>query len=181
MYGCVAIASGATGGIVWSSGAITAVRCVSINATSSGPGFIGGANGILIGCVAYGNNGNGFTLTTSGHLLINCISYGNGAEFVFTADDLSIRLVNCGGTSNNAAASVVESFVTLTVDPFTSAAGLDFSLNNTAGGGAGLRETGYPSTFPGLAGTSYLDEGAYQHPSTVTVLGSPLILGILRG
>jgi hypothetical protein len=53
--------------------------------------------------------------------------------------------------------------VDLTADPFTNAAGGDFSLNNTAGGGALLRATGYPGVFPGGTTTGYLDIGAAQH------------------
>lgn len=62
---------------------------------------------------------------------------------------------NCGSGAND---------VTLTVDPFTNAAGGDFSLNNTAGGGASCRAAGIPGGFPGLSTTTgYADIGAVQH------------------
>ncbi len=51
--------------------------------------------------------------------------------------------------------------VTLTADPFTNAAGSDFSLNSTAGGGAGLKGVGFPGVT-GLIGTGYIDIGALQ-------------------
>lgn len=52
--------------------------------------------------------------------------------------------------------------VILSADPFVNAAGGDFKLNNTAGGGAACRAAGYPGTLPGgLIG--YLDMGALQH------------------
>ena len=52
---------------------------------------------------------------------------------------------------------------TLTADPFVSAAGGNFALNNTAGGGAAARGVGWPSTWPGLATTvNDQDTGAVQ-------------------
>lgn len=50
--------------------------------------------------------------------------------------------------------------VILSVNPFTNAAGNDFTLNNTAGGGAALRGTGVPGVFPGAGGTGYQTFGA---------------------
>ena len=48
-------------------------------------------------------------------------------------------------------------------DPFTNAAGGDFSLNNTAGRGALLRGTGPLNAWPGLTQVGYRDFGAIQH------------------
>jgi hypothetical protein len=59
---------------------------------------------------------------------------------------------NTGGPIGGINAGVGD--VTLTVDPFTNAAGDDYTLNNTAGGGAACRGVGYPT---------YLDIGAVQH------------------
>lgn len=53
--------------------------------------------------------------------------------------------------------------ITLSADPFTNAAAGDFSLNNTAGGGASLRAAAFPGAFPGGTTTSYGDVGAAQH------------------
>lgn len=53
--------------------------------------------------------------------------------------------------------------ITLTADPFTNRAGRDFSLNNTAGGGALVRATAFPTTFPAGTTLSYRDIGAAQH------------------
>jgi hypothetical protein len=50
--------------------------------------------------------------------------------------------------------------VTLSVSPYTSL-GTDFSLNNTAGGGAACRGAGVPGVSP--AGTGFIDIGALQH------------------
>ena len=51
--------------------------------------------------------------------------------------------------------------VTLTADPFTNAAGGDFSLNSTAGGGAAAKGTGFPGVTS-FIGTGHNDIGALQ-------------------
>lgn len=56
--------------------------------------------------------------------------------------------------------------LTLTADPFTNAAAGDYSLNNTAGGGAVVKATGFPGNtaqlnFGGF-GTGFSDVGALQ-------------------
>jgi len=57
--------------------------------------------------------------------------------------------------------------VTLTGDPFTNAAGNDFSLNNVAGAGAACRNAGFPGALPGLATPlGYADIGVYRHQDT---------------
>jgi hypothetical protein len=53
----------------------------------------------------------------------------------------------------------------LTGSPFTNAAGLDFTLNNTAGRGAALRGTAFPGAMQ-VGGTGYLDFGPFQHQET---------------
>lgn len=50
--------------------------------------------------------------------------------------------------------------VSLSVSPFTSAGGNDFTLNNTAGGGAAVRGSGIPGTLPGSGGIGYMPMGA---------------------
>lgn len=57
---------------------------------------------------------------------------------------------------------------TLSGDPFTSASGADFTLNNTAGAGAACRGTGYPPTFPTLTTVAVPDMGPVQHQSAST-------------
>ena len=52
---------------------------------------------------------------------------------------------------------------TLTVNPFTNAAGGDFTLNSTANGGALLRATGAFNAWPNLTQVGYRDFGAIQH------------------
>ena len=54
--------------------------------------------------------------------------------------------------------------ITLTTSPFTNGASNDFSLNNTAGGGAGLKQTGFPGVIS--AGTGYISFGALEPQNT---------------
>jgi hypothetical protein len=81
------------------------------------------------------------------------------------------------GYQNNFANGV--NLVTLTADPFTNAAGGDFSLNTTAGGGALVRAAGFPGVYPGGTTTGYKDGGAAQHQDSGGGGGSPP--AILRG
>lgn len=50
--------------------------------------------------------------------------------------------------------------ITLSASPFTNGGSNDFSLNNTAGGGAAVKAFGFPGTTSG--GTGFLDLGALQ-------------------
>ncbi len=64
--------------------------------------------------------------------------------------------------------------VSLTADPFTAKGSGDFSLNNTAGGGAACRGAGFPGVFPAGLTTGHLDIGAVQHadPATTPLAGN---------
>lgn len=109
------------------------------------------ANNIMVSNGRYGLNTSAFTPVRD-EVLINHNAYYNNA----TAN----RNSNNAGTGD----------VTLTGDPFTDAAGGDFSLNNTAGAGADLRAAGYPGVMIG-GGTGYRDIGALQHQETASVGG----------
>lgn len=52
--------------------------------------------------------------------------------------------------------------VTLTANPFNNAAGGDFSLNNTTGGGKALKALGFPGTYFGSSTTGLIDIGGVQ-------------------
>ena len=82
--------------------------------------------------------------------------FGNASTRV-NMDDTGT--VNAG----NAAAPYTNVFdVILTADPFTNAAGGDFTLNNTAGGGKAARGTGTPGAISAATGTGKIDFGAFQ-------------------
>lgn len=115
--------------------------------------------------VFYANVGDGLdsavtTSTTHLFYIENNIFDSNGAFGVNMQNALSIVPINrnnayrnnTSGARNNLPAG--RSDVTLTGDPFTSAATGDFTLNNTAGAGAACRGAGSPA---------YRDIGALQH------------------
>lgn len=56
--------------------------------------------------------------------------------------------------------------VTLTADPYTNAAGGDFSLNSTAGGGAAAKGTAQPGAIVAHTATGAMDFGAFQAAAT---------------
>lgn len=101
----------------------------------------------------------------------NNIIYGNGAfgvSVACTAAEIGGRLMsnsyNAYGDNTSGARETIPAGlgdITLTADPFTSAS--DSSLNNTAGGGTLVRNTGFPGVIPGNATAGYKDVGALRH------------------
>lgn len=113
-------------------------------------------NYALIECVAWNNAQSNFFLQNADVSLdlIDCIS-GNagGYDFDNRSGPDAITLTRCAAKTSTSGLYPVTpnhrvDFVTLTVAPFTAYATGNFSLNNTSGGGAGLR---------GVAGTLFPD------------------------
>lgn len=80
---------------------------------------------------------------------------------------------NTGGFTNNVNGSFVTGTVALSADPYVDGANGNWSLNNTAGGGALLRQAGIGAVPPsttyyssGASSLSYPDIGAVQHQAT---------------
>jgi len=128
--------------------------------------------------VIYGNGRHGmscvqtYTLALGANRIVNNIIMNNGgygiAQPVAQTHgdvpwiDYNAFYNNTSGARQNVNASPHD--VTLTGDPFTNAAGNDFSLNNVAGAGAACRNAGFPGALPGLATPlGYADIGVYQH------------------
>lgn len=160
---------------------------------AAGGGFVcaGTQAHTLRRCVAYGNTQHGFQGSNLSQILYeSCVAASNGGYgFTNTAGAAALqRLHSCAGHGNTSgnylaggfASDAVVGFKALTAGPFTNPAGLDFTPNATAGGGAVLRAAGPPS-LPGLAGTSYPDIGAFQSQGSsggvVPRIGSPNIRG----
>jgi len=188
LIGCL-FDTNAGDGVRWgnSSATLTVFYCASVNNTSSGHGFhASNATSdqsvpmIFIGCVAYNNAGSGFRFaSTTGNLrfvtFISNLSYGNGAYGVSCATaglmDSTANSVVCrnnafGGNSSGARQNFVtgDGDVSLSGNPFSNAAGGDFSLDSTAGEGAACRQAGFPGYVGVYGGTtkSYPDIGAAQ-------------------
>jgi hypothetical protein len=107
----------------------------------------------------------------------NVLVYGSGG-YGFGGDsstDQIHRMRGCAG-GNNASGNFNPSsifgneytqgdFIALTVNPFRNPGGQDFALNNTAGGGALLRNSGTPHSY--VNQLNYRDIGALQHLATI--------------
>jgi hypothetical protein len=106
-----------------------------------------GAASLSMDCnLVYGNTGWGVNAPSSpGAIMLNRTNaYGS----------------NGSGNINNLAAGNGD--VTLSAGPFTNSGGGDYSLNNTAGGGAAARGACWPGAFPAGTTTGGLDIGAVQ-------------------
>lgn len=128
----------------------------------------------------YGSTGSGISLTAAQDIfntsINNCVFDSNGGYGITCATGTQARndrmkphwdynafRNNSSGARNAVGAG--DHDVTLSADPFTNAGSGDFSLNNTAGGGAALRAAGFPGAYLGGLTTGYLDIGAVQHQS----------------
>ena len=143
------------------------INCIAYQNTGNGFSITGGNGyqGFMKNCTAHGNTGNGFDFGSYGmNQAINCLATNNGG-WGFNLAQRDNFMLNCAGhnnTTGNVDTSVIPfvnlNFVTLTADPYQNAAGADFRLNNTAGGGAALRGLGI-----GVIGqTDSQDIGAIQ-------------------
>lgn len=184
---CVAFSNTVTGFEASTLGML--IRCIAYGnsgATSDGIAQTnGGNNGNFINCTSYNNGRDGFRVTGSVQCnFINCVAEANAA-FGFTGGSGSdaIVLQNCATFNNTSGASSFNAtgifnkninFITGTSTFFTNAAGNDFSLNNTIGGGASLRAAGVPGVFPAGSTTGFLDVGAVQHADPASSGGARL-------
>jgi hypothetical protein len=165
-YGCVAFSCTSDGFLLAATVANNfAVNCLSYNNGGRGFNNGGGYPVSYVNCTAHGNASDGFDFQTYGiNQAINCLATNNGG-WGFNLSNRDTFLINCAGRSNttgNVDTTTVpfinQGFVTLTADPYQNAAGADFRLNNTAGGGAALRGLGI-----GVTGqTDSQDIGAVQ-------------------
>ncbi len=166
-------------GFFGNSGSITCIFCIAANnigAAVDGFNFQNTAYNICANCIAYGNGEDGFQMgigaSTAGRFW-NTWAWGN-VRYSFNSTVTAITAQQmyfayngyASGTLNNITAGYGD--VTLTADPSTAGASLNFALNNAAGGGALLK--GVAGPIPG--GTGYLSIGPIQpfvNSSTATL------------
>lgn len=182
-----------------SNGSVAAVGCLSVNNSgASSDGFLSNTSATaweLTHCTAYNNGRDGFRFVSGicTAYLLNCLSYANtGTNFNVSAASDCVRLRNCAaGLGGVSSANVSSSLnlqgqvgnITLTADPFTAKGSGDFSLNNTAGGGALCRAAGFSAAMPGVSTSSYRDVGAAQTQGGGggSVAFSPFNSPVIRG
>lgn len=146
----------------------------------------------LWGLVAYKNTSDGIKISAASATaanVVNCILQQNGAYGINASGSTRIgNILNCafgagteGNTSGNinAPSGMQEAGtinLTSNISAFVDAPNGDFDLNNTTGGGALLRGTGYGTftqTASSYTGTSSkIDVGAAQHQETASGGGS---------
>lgn len=147
--------------------------CIAYNNTGgSSSGFLlANARLSVVNCTSYGNGNHGFSLSTFVSAIVNCLSEGNtGNGFSIGSTTfngvLTLNLAAYNNTAGNfdagLSAFTLMSPLQYSSTAFTNAAGGDFSLNNTAGGGASVRASGF-RTFPAGTTLTYQDAGAAQH------------------
>jgi hypothetical protein len=101
----------------------------------------------------------------------NNVIYGNGGYNIsmpsggdaFTRGLCDENFVGGATSGNYSGFSGGANDVSLSGDPFTNAAGGDFSLNTTAGAGAAVRAAGWPNSWGDGLTVGYVDGGAVQH------------------
>lgn len=171
--GCIAKDCTGSGFYLLAGGA---VDCIAYSGGSIG---FQSLYGTIQNCVSYDNSGDGFDIARGGNLF-NCVSWSDGG-YAFDNATVHFGLFNCASDGAASGRSRTTPLIdignpgTLTADPFTNAAALDFSLNNTAGGGALLRQAG----LSGYGQTGYKDIGAVRHadPSATSGGGVPVFGG----
>lgn len=193
--GCIASVNTGTGFTVGSGQML--MRCLSYNnagASSHGFSFAGSSGAVLVHCVARSNGGDGMRIANPTALIAtlahNCIFVANGGFGINYTGGGTVTAWH-GGNYNafhgntsgarTAALPAGPNDVTLVGDPFTNAAGGDFSL--IAGGGGGqCRAAGYPGTLPSGLTIGAADIGAAQHADPqgagqARIFGSGVIVG----
>lgn len=99
--------------------------------------------------------------TSNGGYGINFVTAASPSTVADPRYNYNAYKSNTSGNLNNVTAGSND--VLLTADPYTNAAGNNFTLNTTAGGGAAIRSVGFPGVIPGSPGTGYEDIGALRH------------------
>ncbi len=180
-----ATAAGSISGVEIRGGAAASANGINLAGTWNLSDFIvSGVNGIGVNIsgsntsvkrgIVYGCGSDGVNLAGNNNLTISNVHCEGNTGLGFNAAGAYTlnRLINCSAYNNTggnvvagllAATMAVQGFLTLAASAFTSTSGHDFSLNNTAGGGAVLRGAGFPGLYPGGTTTSYSDVGAAQH------------------
>jgi len=111
------------------------------------------------------------------NVIQNNIFYGTSATNAINIEDASVNtgiliVGNAyGGVTNqlNGGGTNLQNIdaVTLSADPFTDGANLDFTLNATSGGGADCKNSAYPTTIQGLTGETGRHIGASQYTAPI--------------
>lgn len=153
---------------------------------------------ICYGCVFYNNTGDGIEIASNASVskvlsLVNNIFDSNGgfgvnvdldATYTIAANRHNAYRNNTSNPRSSNMSAGEGDVILIGNSPFTDAANGDFTLNNTSGEGADLREAGFPDTIPGVTGTSFPDIGTMTHQDPAGgggLLVHPDMAGGMRG
>lgn len=176
LFGCDIHDNAGDGIRMASNGAIANLQDCIFDTNAIGVNLTGTTTGGTVtahGCVFVDNTSDGIKIAAnSGTITLelqNNVFYGNGGYGIDNLDEQAVADANIRINRNNAygsnssgnylAVSGGRGEITLTADPFTNRAGRDFSPNSTAGGGAALKNAGYPGAYPGGTTTNYQEAG----------------------
>ena len=125
-------------------------------------------NNLLVQNVGYGIVGDASAGSAALPMYDGNFYYSNTSGARSNMDDTgSVNAINASSPYVN----VLD--VTLSVDPFTNAAGNDYSLNTTAGGGAAVTGAGTPGAMPGTSVVGAISGGVFQ-PTGSGLKANPL-------
>jgi hypothetical protein len=139
---------------------------------------------MILGNLLTNNGGYGLTSTGAAGTAANPAWDGNafysntsGSRNPAAVDDTSTVAINGVSPYTNLFDITASTTPALTVSPFTSAGAGDFTLNNTAGGGASVRGNAPGNSLPGSTPVGYRDFGAFQHLDNLVTMVTTFIEG----
>lgn len=145
-----------------------AIHSIAANNGNSGFRSVNTIGTSTINCTSHANTGYGFDLTYDIGIILNCLATSNTLHGYSLGGGSPNGMPACNNAnwSNTSGANRYTSAVeigqiNLTANPYTDSTNLDFTLNNTSGGGALLRSAGFPGSILG-GNTGFLDVGCYQ-------------------
>ncbi len=177
-----------------SAGFSLIVEFCAIDSNGAAGVFVSASNNCalkIINCAITNNTGNGVTPAKSLFSCINSYFWANGGwgldtfAGTNTGNLYSVNNAfggpNVSGNRNNwAGANLVGPIIgdiTLTSAPYTSTS--NFALNSTAGGGALLKQAGFPGASP--SGTGYIDVGPVQTTGAPGTTGGVFVAAGMDG
>ena len=164
LIGCIARACSSLGFDKYQ----TAIHCIAANNGNTGFRSLNTINAATVNCASHGNTNYGFEFSYDIGIIGNCIATSNTLHG-YSLGGGSPNGMPCFNNANwnntsgaNRFTSAVEiGKIDLSANPYTDSTNLDFTLNNTSGGGALLRSAGFPGAILG-GNTGYIDVGCYQ-------------------
>lgn len=145
-----------------------AAFCLAINNGNSGFRSLTQIGTSHLNCVAHGNTNYGFDISYDIGLVANCLATSNTQHgySLGGGNNNSMTAINNANWNNTSGANRYTQTaeigrIDLTANPYTDATNLDFTINNTAGGGALLRSAGFPGSIVN-SNSGSVDIGAFQ-------------------